>query len=73
MMESDERREVAKWEAAVEELLEVEFIAPVGYKGELFEMTAKGYDYLDVLTEEQNGMHDDSDRYKYCISKDETD
>lgn len=49
MIDSNERREVAKWEAAVDELLGIEFIVPVGHKGELFEMTAKGYDYLDSL------------------------
>ena len=49
MIESDERREVAKWEEAVDELIKVKFIVPIGNKGELFEMTAKGYDYLDEI------------------------
>lgn len=49
MIKSNERREVAKWEAAVDELSGIEFIVPVGHKGELFEMTAKGYDYLNSL------------------------
>ncbi len=51
MIESNDRRNVAKWEAAVDELLEVRFIVPVGYKGELFEITANGYDYLDSIKE----------------------
>lgn len=49
MIESDQRQEIAKWEAAVDELISIEFIESVGHKGEIFEMTAKGYDYLDSL------------------------
>lgn len=46
---SQERREVAKWENAIEELVEVEFIQQRGSKGEIFVVTQKGYEHIEQL------------------------
>jgi hypothetical protein len=42
-------RTVAKWEQAIKELLENGFIEERGYKGEVFAVTHKGYEYTDKL------------------------
>lgn len=44
---SQERREVAKWEGALEELLRLEFIQVQDRKGEVFAVSKCGYDYLE--------------------------
>lgn len=49
-----DRREVAKWEAALEELLEMDALVDRGYKGEIFELTSRGYTIADALAEELN-------------------
>lgn len=46
---SQERREVAKWESILDELLANNFIKGVGYKGEIFEVTQIGYTYIENL------------------------
>ncbi|MGR6429395.1 hypothetical protein ACU5AY_00580 [Rhizobium sp. PAMB 3174] len=48
-VDSSDRRSVARWEAAINELLEQGFITPRGNKGEIFEITDKGYKYSDDL------------------------
>ncbi|WP_420407137.1 hypothetical protein [Hoeflea sp.] len=48
-VDSGDRRSVARWEAAIDELIEYEFITPRGDKGEIFEITDKGYKYSDYL------------------------
>jgi hypothetical protein len=45
----NERREVAKWEAAIEELLNNQLIKAVGHKGEIFELTNLGYQVADMI------------------------
>lgn len=47
-----ERREVAKWESAIEELLQLELLIDRGYKGEVFELTSKGYATADAMAGE---------------------
>jgi len=47
--EDDSARTKAKWEAAVEELLRYDLIVPVGYKGEIFEVTDLGFKVADEL------------------------
>lgn len=49
--DSKDRRSIARWEAALEQLLSEGLIVERGYKGELFEMTAKGYEVADKLSE----------------------
>jgi hypothetical protein len=44
-----ERREIAKWEAAVEELVNEELLVERGYKGEVFEITDLGYQIADMI------------------------
>lgn len=46
---SQERREVAKWENAMEELVTVEFIQQRDSKGEIFVVIQKGYEYIEKL------------------------
>lgn len=45
--ESQDRRAIARWEAALNELLDYGLIQDVGYKGEIFELTASGYEAAD--------------------------
>lgn len=42
-------RTKAKWEAAMDELLNLDLIYTVGYKGEIFHLTDKGYKVADEL------------------------
>ena len=44
---SQERREVAKWEKGLEELIKLRFVEP---KGDLFFVTKSGYDFIDELS-----------------------
>ncbi|ETX12759.1 hypothetical protein OCH239_17255 [Roseivivax halodurans JCM 10272] len=48
--DSKDRRSIARWEAALEQLKSEELIVERGYKGEVFEMTAKGYEVADKLS-----------------------
>ena len=47
---SHERREVAKWESAVDELLGYGLVQARGAKGEIFVVSQNGYDYIEDLT-----------------------
>lgn len=44
-----ERREMAKWEAALEQLQDEGLIISRGYKGEVFEITNLGYQVADMI------------------------
>lgn len=46
---SNERREVAKWEQALEELLNKALIVARGQKGEVFEVSNLGYQIADMI------------------------
>lgn len=46
---SNERREVAKWEQALEELLNKGLIVDLGHKGEVFEVSNLGYQIADMI------------------------
>ena len=43
------RRNVAKWEAALQELVSKGLVVDKGHKGEIFEVTDKGYQLADTL------------------------
>ena len=49
MVSSNERREVAKWEAAIQELINSQLLLAVGQKGEIFELTNLGYQVADMI------------------------
>jgi hypothetical protein len=49
MNEDYSPRTKAKWEAAFNELLNFELISDLGYKGEYFQLTDKGYNVADKL------------------------
>ncbi|WP_235976432.1 hypothetical protein [Niallia circulans] len=49
LIDSDERRAVAKWEGAIQELLEKELLVERGHKGEMFEITNLGYQIADMI------------------------
>lgn len=49
MVAGNERREVAKWEAAIEELVNNQLLTAVGHKGEIFELTNLGYQVADMI------------------------
>lgn len=44
---SKTEREMSYWEDALKKLEDNDYISDVGYKGEAFKITKKGYDYYD--------------------------
>jgi len=48
-------RTVARWKAAMDGLVACNILEPRGYKGEIFVLTAKGYDIADALRGESSG------------------
>ena len=42
-------RNKARWQAAIEELMEHHYVIPIGHDGELYEITADGFDMIDTL------------------------
>lgn len=48
-IESNERREVARWEAAIDELVSKGLLVERGYKNEIFEITNFGYQVADMI------------------------
>lgn len=50
--EDYEPRTKAKWDAALDDLLSLELVKPVGYKGQIFQITEKGYSMADSLLSE---------------------
>lgn len=49
LIDSDDRREVAKWEGAIRELLGNDLLVERGHKGEMFEITNLGYQIADMI------------------------
>jgi len=49
LIQSKDRREVARWEAAIDELISNDFLIDRGYKGEIFEVTNLGYQIADMI------------------------
>lgn len=49
LISSDERREVAKWESALELLKSTQLVIERGRKGEVFEITNLGYQIADMI------------------------
>jgi hypothetical protein len=48
-IESGNPRSEARWKKALEELVGFDYVRDRGYKGEIFEVTADGYDVADAL------------------------
>lgn len=49
LIPSNERREVAKWEQALEEFRSQDLVVDRGHKGEVFEITNLGYQVADMI------------------------
>ena len=49
LIPSNERRDVARWEQALEELIREGLIVARGHKGEIFEVTNLGYQIADMI------------------------
>jgi hypothetical protein len=49
LITNQDRRHVAKWEAALQELLTVELVVARGNKGEIYEVSNKGYKIADMI------------------------
>lgn len=49
LIPSNERREVAKWEAALEQLRAQDLVTDRGHKGEVFEITNLGFQVADMI------------------------
>lgn len=49
LISSTDRREVAKWEEALEQLRSQELVIDRGYKGEVYEITNLGYQVADMI------------------------
>lgn len=50
-MANETQRESAKWVEALDRLIRWGWVKPVGYKGEIFELTGTGYNKADWLKE----------------------
>lgn len=50
LIEDQSRRSIAKWEAGLKQLQEKELIIARGYKGEVYEITERGYQVADLLS-----------------------
>jgi len=48
-IESNERREVARWEAAIDELCASDLLIERGHKGEIYEISNLGYQVADMI------------------------
>jgi hypothetical protein len=51
--EPHNRRSEAKWEQAIKDLVACDLLTPRGYKGEVFELSAKGYEVADLLQKQR--------------------
>lgn len=49
LISSNERREVARWEGALHELVEKGFVIGRGHKGQVFEISNEGYQIADMI------------------------
>lgn len=49
---SKTEREMSYWEDALKNLEKYDYIEDVGYKGEVFKITKKGYEFYDSLVKE---------------------
>lgn len=49
LISSNERREVARWESALHELVEKGFVIDRGHKGQVFEISSEGYQIADMI------------------------
>ncbi|EJE8156873.1 DUF4062 domain-containing protein [Vibrio alginolyticus] len=49
MLQNDSAREIARWEAALNSLINEGFVEAVGHKGQVFRVTHSGYEYVDQL------------------------
>lgn len=49
LISSNERREVARWENALHELIEKGFVIDRGHKGQVFEISNEGYQIADMI------------------------
>lgn len=49
LVSSNERREVSKWEAAIQELIGFQLLVANGQKGEIFQLTNLGYQVADMI------------------------
>lgn len=49
LIPSDARRDVAKWEGALEELMRADLIVARGHKGEMFQVSNLGYQIADMI------------------------
>ena len=58
-MADDSKRESARWVEALDRLIEWGWVKPVGYKGEIFELTGTGYSKADWL---KDGMGIDTSK-----------
>jgi len=60
MVPSPEARIIAKWEHALNELVENDFVEEKGYEGSSFKITHQGYAYVDTLKKETDVLQDKS-------------
>jgi len=52
--EDGSRREMAKWDQALSDLINYGLVQDVGHKGEVFELTSRGYDVADQAKAREN-------------------
>jgi len=49
LISGNDHRIIATWEGALQELIDEELVIERGYRGEIFEITSKGYSMADIL------------------------
>ncbi|OLQ69863.1 hypothetical protein BIT28_07750 [Photobacterium proteolyticum] len=49
ILQNDSAREIARWDAALNSLINEGYVEPVGHKGQVFRITHAGYEYADIL------------------------
>lgn len=60
MVPSQEARIIAKWEHALNELVENDLVEEKGYEGSSFKITDQGYKYVDALKKKSDVLQDKS-------------
>ncbi len=73
MVPSQEARIVAKWEYALNELIENNLVEEKGYEGTSFKITHRGYEYVDKLKKEVDRKNASSVDSVASLQKDDLD
>ena len=57
LVEQNDPAAAAKWDGAFQELLEGDFIHDAGCNGQLFQISARGFDFLKTIRQNARRLH----------------